>query len=157
MYKLNFLLISLIALVFTAQSQQKLQHLELWYNLPSKVWEEALPLGNGTTGAMVYGGINREQYALNDHTLWSGYPNPGNKPKGPEILPKVREAIFNGRYEEAGKLWRGLHGPYSDVYLTMGDLFLKFNFADTLVENYARKLDLRNALSTVVFSKEKVN
>ena len=151
------LFICLVSMAFPALSQQKIQPLELWYNQPSKVWEEALPLGNGTTGAMVYGGINREQFALNDHTLWSGYPNPGNKPKGPEILPKVREAIFNGDYDEAGKLWKGLHGPYSDVYLTMGDLFLKFGFPDTLVENYTRKLDLRTAVSTIGFTRDKVN
>jgi alpha-L-fucosidase 2 len=157
MKKYATLLICLVSIAFPALSQQKIQPLELWYNLPSKVWEEALPLGNGTTGAMVYGGINREQYALNDHTLWSGYPNPGNKPKGPEILPKVREAIFNGDYDGAAKLWRGLHGPYSDVYLTMGDLFLKFDFSDTLVTNYSRKLDLRNAVSTVGFTLGKVD
>lgn len=148
-----FLAISSIML----QAKEKGQLLQLWYNRPASVWEEALPLGNGTTGAMVFGGINREQYALNDHTLWSGYPNPGNKPLGPQILPKVREAIFAGDYEKAAILWKGMHGPYSQRYLTMGDLILKFNFADTVVENYTRKLDLSSATSTVMFTKDKVD
>lgn len=142
---------------FSCTSKNEKQPLVLGYNQPSNVWEEALPLGNGTTGAMVYGGINREQYALNDHTLWSGFPNPGNKEKGPEILPKVREAIFTGDYEKAATLWKGMHGPYSARYLTMGDLFLNFGFNDTLVENYSRKLDLRNALSTVEFTRDQVS
>jgi alpha-L-fucosidase 2 len=117
-------------------SQQNSQPLNLLYNQPSKIWEEALPLGNGITGAMVFGGINKEQYALNDHTLWSGGPIPGNQPKGPEMLAKVREAIFAGDYLKGAELWKGMHGPYSARYLTMGDLLLNFNFADTLVENY---------------------
>lgn len=138
-------------------AKEKEQLVQLWYNRPASVWEEALPLGNGTMGAMVFGGINREQYALNDHTLWSGYPNPGNKPLGPQILPKVREAIFSGDYEKAALLWKGMHGPYSQRYLTMGDLMLQFDFADTVVENYVRKLDFNSATSTVMFTKDKVD
>jgi len=145
-------------LVFTLSGLAKeKQPLELWYNRPAQVWEEALPLGNGTTGAMVYGGIKAEKFSLNDHTLWSGFPNPGNKEKGPEILTRAREAIFAGDYEKAATLWKGMHGPYSARYLPLGDLVLNFNFADTLVNNYSRKLDLRKAISMVDFSKEGVN
>ena len=150
------LLVCLVSMALLAFSQQKIQPLELWYDRPAKIWEEALPLGNGTTGAMVFGGIKNEQYSLNDHTLWSGAPVQGNKPKGPEILPKVREAIFNGDYGQAATLWKGMHGPYSARYLPLGDLFLKFNFADTLVQNYRRGLDLHKAISTVVFTKNQV-
>lgn len=130
--------------------------LKLWYAQPACVWEEALPLGNAMTGAMVFGGIKTEHYALNDHTLWTGEPEPGNRSNGPEILEKVRKSIFDENYEQAAKIWRGMHGPYSARYLTLGDLFLNFHFADTLVSNYRRELDLRNALSTVSFQKERV-
>jgi len=150
------LLVCLVSMALQAFSQQKIQPLELWYDRPAKVWEEALPLGNGTTGAMVFGGIKNEQYSLNDHTLWSGAPVQGNKPKGPEILPKVREAIFNGDYGQAATLWKGMHGPYSARYLPLGDLFLKFNFAYTMVQNYRRDLDLHKALSSVVFTNNQV-
>jgi len=150
-------LFCLIAIAFTAFSQQQTEPLHLWYDQPAKVWEEALPLGNGTTGAMVFGGVKSEHYSLNDHTLWSGYPNPGNKSRGPEILPKVRGAIFNGDYEQGAKLWRGMHGPYSARYLPLGDLFLKFDFADSLAQNYRRELNLRNALSTVALDKGNVS
>jgi alpha-L-fucosidase 2 len=150
--RIHIFLISFAVIAFSCQPEQKKQPLELWYDQPAAVWEEALPLGNGTTGAMIYGGISREQYSLNDHTLWSGYPNPGNKEKGPEILPKVREAIFAGDYAKAASLWKGMHGPYSARYLPLGDLFLNFDLNDTVVEAYSRKLDLQNALSTVGFA-----
>lgn len=155
MFKAWILLTLLWLAVLPAGGKEKGQPLRLWYDHPANVWEEALPLGNGTTGAMVYGGIGREQFALNDHTLWSGAPNPGNQAKGPEILPKVREAIFAGDYEKATTLWKGMHGPYSERYLTLGDLFLDFG-DDTPVTGYSRNLDLRNALSTVSFTRDGV-
>ena len=130
--------------------------LVLWYNQPARIWEEALPLGNGTTGAMVFGGVCTEQYSLNDHSLWSGEPDLGDIANGPVILTKVREAINAGNYEQGAELWRGMHGPYSARYLPLSDLFLKFDFADTLATSYIRKLDLRNALSTVEFRKNGV-
>src|SRR5882724_9406984 len=67
--------------------QPKGQELKLLYDQPAAIWEEALPLGNGKTGAMVFGGVTREQFQLNDNTLWSGYPEPGNNPNGPIYLP----------------------------------------------------------------------
>jgi len=132
------------------------QELKLWYKQPAGYWEEALPLGNGTTGAMVWGGVSAEHYSLNDHTLWSGGPEPGNVKEGPEILKKVRDAIDVGHYEEAGKLWKRMHGPYSARYLPLGDLFLKFDFSDTLVSGYTRDLDLRKAFSVVRFQNKGV-
>lgn len=147
----------IITVLFSCATKKESQPIVLWYNQPARIWEEALPLGNATTGAMVFGGVGAEQYSLNDHTLWSGEPNPGNAANGPEILAKVRKAIDAGNYEQAGQLWRGMHGPYSARYLPLGDLFLKFDFADTLASGYSRKLDLNNALSTVEFKKDGVN
>jgi alpha-L-fucosidase 2 len=69
-----------------ALAQQKpIPNLKLWYNKPAGIWEEALPLGNAKTGAMVFGGIVKERFQLNDNTLWSGAPNPGNNPDGPKF------------------------------------------------------------------------
>src|SRR5688572_20547286 len=87
--------------------------LVLWFDKPAAAWEEALPLGNGTTGAMVFGGIAQERYQLNDNTLWSGYPDPGNNPNGQKYLPLVREAVENGDYSLAEKYWKKMQGPYS--------------------------------------------
>ena len=126
--------------------------LKLWYDQPAKVWEEALPLGNGKSGAMVFGGVNTARFQLNNNTLWSGIPNPGNNAKGPEALPKVRQAVFDGRYEEAAEIWKkNLQGPYSARYLTMADLFLNFNLKDSTTTFYRRELDLNNAVHTVTY------
>ena len=78
-----------------AQAPEAGPDLKLWYDRPAKIWEEALPLGNGKTGAMVFGRVNKERLQLNDNTLWSGFPNAGNNPKGPAHLPLVRQATFS--------------------------------------------------------------
>lgn len=123
--------------------------LTLWYNEPAKVWEQALPLGNGKMGAMVFGGVVTERFQLNDLTLWSGAPNAGNNPNGPQILAHTRKAVNAGDYEGAGKVWREIHGPYSARYLPMGDLFLKMNLKDSLTKSYYRGLDIQNSLASV--------
>ena len=69
---------SILFFVQSVHRQQTNTNLKLWYNKPATIWEEALPLGNGKTGAMVFGGIAKERFQLNDNTLWSGAPNPGN-------------------------------------------------------------------------------
>jgi alpha-L-fucosidase 2 len=147
----------IIILAVSCQRSADPQPLQLWYNEPAASWQEALPLGNGLTGAMVFGGISTEQFMLNDNTLWSGGPVPGNRENGPKILAKVRQAVFEGNYAEADRLWRGMHGPYSARYLPMGDLYLDFPFADEIPEDYRRSLDLRNALSAVSFGIDGVN
>ncbi len=146
----------LISVAFSCAEEDAKQPLVLWYNKPASVWEEALPLGNGTTGAMVWGGVASEHYSLNDHTLWSGEPEPGNVENGPEILREVRAAVNDGDYAKAGSIWKGMHGPYSARYLPLGDLSLEFGFADSSVTGYRRDLDLRQALSSVRFQKDQV-
>jgi alpha-L-fucosidase 2 len=136
-----------------AQSVKNDPDLKLWYNKPASIWEEALPLGNAKTGAMVFGGIATERFQLNDNTLWSGYPNAGNNPKGPENLPKVRQAVFEGRYDEAAEIWRkNLQGPYSARYLPLGDLWLKFQLKDSVPTSFYRDLDLNKATATVKYT-----
>jgi alpha-L-fucosidase 2 len=122
-----FCLIAMIMAVYCQHNKEQ-EPLQLWYDQPADSWEEALPLGNGLTGAMVFGSIASEQFMLNDNTLWSGGPNPGNRENGPEVLSKVRQAVFEENYAEADRLWRGMHGPYSARYLPMGDLFAGFSF-----------------------------
>jgi alpha-L-fucosidase 2 len=81
------------------------QDLKLWYEEPAKIWEEALPLGNGIIGAMVFGKPLDEIYQLNEETLWSGPMEERNNPKCPCTLPMIREAINNEDYKNAEKLW----------------------------------------------------
>src|SRR6185503_7044405 len=92
-----FIIACMLATIVQAQDP----NLKLWYNKPAGIWEEALPLGNAKTGAMVFGGVVKERFQLNDATLWSGYPEPGNNPNGPIVLPKVRSAVFAGNYDSA--------------------------------------------------------
>ncbi|HET9430757.1 MAG TPA: glycoside hydrolase family 95 protein [Chitinophagaceae bacterium] len=126
--------------------------LRLWYQQPATVWEEALPLGNAKTGAMVFGGIVKERFQLNDNTLWSGYPDPGNNPDAPKYLPLVREQIFNGNYDSAAVLWKKMQGPYSARYLPLADLWIENQLMDTVPSYYYRDLDLNNAIATVKYT-----
>jgi len=147
MQKLFLLSISIVFL--TATNAQN--NLKLWYNKPAAAWEEALPLGNAKTGAMVFGGVVDERYQLNDNTLWSGYPDGGNNPDGPKILPQVREQIFAGNWDSATTLWKKMQGPYSARYLPLADLRLR-NYHDSVTTFYYRDLDLSNATSTVKYT-----
>lgn len=147
-----FMLLCCCLLALTVKCQEQDDALKLWYTKPASIWEEALPLGNAKTGAMVFGGINIERYQLNDNTLWSGFPNPGNNDNGPKVLPEVRKAVFNGEYEKAASLWKKMQGPYSARYLPLGDLLLDFGRQDTATTYYRRDLDLQNAISTVKYT-----
>ncbi len=128
--------------------------LKLWYSKPADVWTEALPLGNGRLGAMVFGGVQHELIQLNDATLWSGGPVNNNvNPDAPKYLPQVREALFNGDYEKAGKLVTKMQGVYSESYEPLGNLMIDQHFnGDTAISNYYRDLDIGNATATVKYA-----
>ncbi|MCW3087534.1 MAG: glycoside hydrolase family 95 protein, partial [Sediminibacterium sp.] len=134
------------------QAQVQAPPLKLWYAQPAKAWEEALPLGNAKTGAMVFGGVVTERYQLNDNTLWSGSPEPGNNPNGPVMLPQIREQIFKEQYDSAASLWRKIQGPNSARYLPLADLFLQFNYRDSTTSAYYRDLDISNATTIVKYT-----
>lgn len=150
--KQNILVFLLMIYGYNAISQDSSLALRLWYDKPAGAWEEALPLGNATTGAMVFGGVVTERFQLNDHTLWSGYPDPGNNPNGPQVLPQMREQIFNGNYDSAATLWKNVTGPYSARYLPLADLWLRNNLRDSITSSYYRDLDLKNATSLVKYT-----
>lgn len=158
MNKLVLVIINLtIAYSAIAQTRKYDPNLKLWYDKPASIWEEALPLGNGKTGAMVFGGIVTERFQLNDNTLWSGFPNPGNNAKAAELLPQVRKQIFEGNYDSAARLWKKMQGPYSARYLPLADLWLRFDLKDTTPTKYYRDLDLNNACATIRYTADGVN
>lgn len=153
MIRYGLLFLGLVFSVSSTFAQKKQEPLKLWYNQPAKIWEEALPLGNGKTGAMVFGRVNKERFQLNNNTLWSGAPDAGNNPKAQANLPLVRAAVFAGDYGKAAEIWKkNMQGPYSARYLTMADLFLDFNLKDSIPTAYHRELDINNALSTVTYT-----
>lgn len=129
------------------------ERLTLWYDQPAKVWTEALPLGNGRLGAMVFGGIADERIQLNEDTFWSGPPvfGEGNDPLTRQNIPLIREACFNGRYEEATYLTRRIQGPFSQAYLPMADLWMTLKASDTPPAHYRRELNLNAATQQTVY------
>ena len=96
---------------------------KLWYKKQAGLWNEALPIGNGHTGVMIYGGRKNETLCFNDVTLWSGYPQDQNNPKRLERLEKVREFIFAGKQDEAHYIVENeMDGGYSVAYMPLGGL-----------------------------------
>ena len=132
-----------------AQQPQK-----LWYKKPAKVWTEALPVGNGRLGAMVFGGVAEELLQLNEATLWTGGPVRTNvNPGAYDNLLKAREALFNGEdYGKAYEAAKGMQGYYSESYLPLGDLMIHQNFKDTTVASYYRDLNIDDAIATTRFT-----
>jgi len=133
----------------------------LWYRRPAEQWVEALPVGNGHLGAMVFGNITRERLQLNNDTLWDGKPRDTTNPKALEALPKVRQLLFEGKNKEATRLaGRNMMGSPSRVksYQPLGDLYLKdLKPADAKsVANYRRSLDLDKGIARTTFSADGV-
>ena len=126
----------------------------LWYLTPARVWTEAVPIGNGRLGAMVFGGVIQERLQLNEDTLWAGGPYDPANPEALGALPEVRRLIFNGNYKEAQRLVseKVMARPLRQMpYETLGDLLLTFHEVPA-VENYRRDLNLDTATATVSYS-----
>lgn len=127
------------------------QDLKLWYQQPAKIWTEALPVGNGRLGAMVYGRAAEELIHLNEETLWSGGPaNLNPNPEAPKYLPLIREALFKEDYKTAAELCKKVQGLYTESYLPLGDLMIKHAFTTEPTEYY-RDLDIANATALTRF------
>ena len=122
----------------------------LWYNKPATVFEDALPLGNGRIGAMVYGGVEKERISLNEATLWAGYPvDPNMNPAAKNYLPLIREALFAEEYKKADSLTRFIQGKFSSSYAPLGNLIIDFGIKEA--SNYKRRLDLNTGIHQVSF------
>jgi alpha-L-fucosidase 2 len=133
--------------------------LTLWYTQPAKQWVEALPIGNGRLGAMVFGGIDKERIQLNEDTLSAGGPYAPTNPNAFAALPEARRLIFAGDFKEANKLIgaKMMGRPITQMpYQTVGDLYLTFANIEGAV-NYRRQLDLDTAIARVDFSAGDVN
>lgn len=127
--------------------------LKLWYKQPAKTWTEALPVGNGRLGAMVFGKENDELIQLNESSLWSGGPVSDNvNPDAPRYLPQIRQAVFNGDYKKASELSKKMQGLYSESYLPLGDLMIKQEFKSKTPGTYYRDLNISDAIATTRFT-----
>ncbi|MGC9973002.1 MAG: glycoside hydrolase family 95 protein [Bryobacteraceae bacterium] len=145
-----------------AAARMKLQGeraLKLWYRSPAKVWTEALPVGNGHLGGMVFGGVERERIQLNEHSLWSGHHTEIDSPQTLEYLPKVRQLLFEDQYAEANRMaskFLMVRTPAAAAatrpsYQTLGDLLLEFRHGGAAPEEYRRELDLDTGIARVTY------
>lgn len=149
----------LIALAFVAAActpaKEEPTDLKLWYDEPAAQWVEALPVGNGRLGAMVFGGSEREQIQLNEETVWAGQPNSNANPNVEEgALDEIRQLIFDGKYRAAQDMvdqkifFKTNHGM---SYQTVGDLYLDFPGHEA-PSSYYRDLDISKAVASVKYT-----
>ena len=117
----------------------------LWYRSPAETWTDALPVGNGRLGAMIFGQPEKERLQLNDVTVWSHGPNPdADRKDAYKSLPELRRLIRDGKHAEAEKFANGhFNGPapYDASYQTLGDLNFEFTLPAGEVGSYRRSLD----------------
>lgn len=153
------LLCSLCLGLITDAIGQSNSSLKLWYTQPAKQWVEALPVGNGRLGAMVYGDPWKEKLQLNESTIWAGQPNRNDNSDAKEALPEVRKLIFEGKFKEAHDLVNKKFISKTSQgmpYQTVGNLNLLFPGHETY-SNYYRELDIEKAVVTTRYTQQGVN
>ncbi|MCK8495388.1 glycoside hydrolase family 95 protein [Spirosoma sp. RP8] len=144
-----------LLIIQTAGYSQTKPTLKLWYNKPAgQTWENALPIGNGRLGAMVYGNVARETIQLNEQTVWSGSPNRNDNPDALAALPQVRQLIFEGKQKEAEQLANKLiitKKSHGQMFQPVGNLNLTFDGHDK-VTDYYRELNIERAIAKTTYA-----
>lgn len=177
--------IGLFSLCFTACSvEHKEVPLTLWYNTPADAtatdnpnkgydddaeWLKALPLGNGSLGAMVFGDVHKERIQLNEETMWSGSIQDSDNLEAAKHIEEIKQLLFDGKYKEATDLTnrtqictgkgsghgQGSNAPFG-CYQTMGDLWIDFDNKSPYTD-YRRELNLDDATARVSYKQGDVN
>ncbi len=148
---MKLILVCLLTASASAAYCQK--ELTLWYNKPATAWTEALPVGNGRLGAMVFGGVNEELIQLNEATLWSGGPIKNNvNPASPQYLQPLRDALFTTDYKKADEMAHKMQGLYSESYMPLADLVIKQLFSNSTPADYYRDVNIQDGIATTTFS-----
>jgi len=127
----------------------------LWYRQPAQQWLEAMPIGNGMIGAMVFGGVPQERIALNESSFWSGRPHDYNDTNAVQYFPQIRDLVFADKFQEAEKMVNDhFYGKpkAQEAYQPIGDLLL--SFGSTNFTDYRRELDLATGLAALSGSHE---
>ena len=143
----------------TISAENEKHSVKLWYQQPANAWTEALPIGNGRLGAMVFGKVQNERIQINEETLWTGGPHDYNNYSAINNLSTVRDLIFNDSLQKATDIIENkmLGNPkFLQAYQPFCDLNLQFK-NHTNPTNYKRELDLNTALVTVTYSENGVN
>jgi alpha-L-fucosidase 2 len=157
--KKNIHILLLLLLPLRSLQGEEAAQLKLWYDHPAQKWSEALPIGNGRLGAMVFGNPMKERLQLNELTVWAGSPYRNDNPKALLALPRIRQLIFDGHYTEARKLIDTnfiTHIANDMPYQTVGNLYLIFPGHDRFA-NYYRELDLERAVTTTRYNIDAVS
>lgn len=135
------------------KNEEQNENLKLWYEQPASVWVEALPVGNGRLGAMIYGGAAKDHIQFNEETLWTGSPHDYSNEGASLYLGRIRELIWKGEQKEAEKLAleKFMSVPlHQEKYQPFGDLWLEFKEHDSITD-YRRELDISNAICRTTY------
>jgi alpha-L-fucosidase 2 len=150
---ISFFLI-LINIIVSGRAQTNQESLKIWFDKPAPDWNTALPVGNGSLGAMIFGHPEKERIQLNEESVWIGHEMPYHNPKAQEGLKEVRKLLFEGKYAEAEKIGQeklmGNKSQYT-TYQTLGDLSLVFPKLKE-ISGYRRDLDLETAVANVSYT-----
>ncbi len=152
----SFMLMFLLSLYVLAMKDGKnagLKALRLWYKSPAVQWTEALPIGNGRLGAMVYGDVKKERIQFNEDSLWTGIPHDYSNPKAYEYLPEIRRLLFEGKQREAEKLAGRTFMSIplrQEKYQPFGDIWMEYDKTKEMTD-YRRELDLNTAVTSVQY------
>ncbi|CAN7550042.1 glycoside hydrolase family 95 protein [Paenibacillus sp. LjRoot56] len=125
---------------------------KLWYEKPAKTWNDALPIGNGRLGAMIFGKVNQERLQLNEDSVWYGGPVNGDNPDGRKYFPEVRRLLLKGKQIEAEELAQmGLMSNPKSLrpYQPLGDLHFYHDGEKKMISNYYRDLDIEQGIAHV--------
>ena len=134
-----------------AELKPRAKDVLIWFAQPASQWADALPVGNGRLGGMVFGGLLQERVALNEDTLWSGAPRDWNNPEAQKHLPIVRQLVLQQKdYKAADLECRYMQGPYNQAYQPLGDLLIDFEHKGT-PSGYRRELNLDTAVAKVTY------
>jgi alpha-L-fucosidase 2 len=142
-------------------SQNQPSGLKIWFNKPATTWNDALPVGNGRLGGMIFGNVETERIELNEESVWTGQERRDANPDALKNLPKVRQLLFEGKYKEAEDLTqKGIMGKKpgnpAASYQALGDIYLDFGPQRGLA-NYRRELDIEEAIARVSYTANQIN
>ncbi|MGD0343269.1 MAG: glycoside hydrolase family 95 protein, partial [Bacteroidales bacterium] len=163
--KLFILLLALSAIRLTntlsVMGQNQPSHMKIWFSRPADTWNDALPVGNGKLGAMIFGNVENERLELNEESVWTGSERWDANPDALKTLPKVRQLLFEGKYKEAEALaQQGIlnYKPANPAasYQALGDIYIRFG-PQHGVTNYRRELDISDAIASVSYNAGGVN
>ena len=147
------LVILILLAAMCAQPTQAAGPHKLWYDRPAQLWTEALPIGNGRLGGMVFGNVATDRIQLNEETIWAGRPNNNANPEALEYLPKVRQLVWEGRYKEAQDMATAhvqSNTNHGMPYQPFGDLYISFPGQEDY-SHYYRELSLDSARAITTY------